>query len=63
MTDKKYFIDDRVIIPKEIKTLTNKEIDTQIEKLEMENTVKKQKQTLNRTQKKENTSNEKNIMI
>lgn len=52
MTDKKYFIDDRVIIPKEIKTLTNKEIDTQIEKLEMENTVKKQKQTLNKTQKK-----------
>lgn len=50
MTDKKYFIDDRVIIPEEIKTLTNKEIDAEIEKLEMENIIKKQ--TLNKTQKK-----------
>lgn len=57
MTDKKYFIDDRVIIPEEIKTLTNKEIDTEIEKLEMENIIKKQ--TLNKTQKKEIFQNEK----
>mgnify|MGYP000617783004 CR=1 FL=1 len=36
MADKKYFIDDRIIIPDEIKNMTNEEIDAEIKRLESE---------------------------
>lgn len=49
MTDKKYFIDDRLIIPDEIKKMTNDEIEVEIARLEAEiMLVKKEKMERNR---------------
>lgn len=50
MTDKKYFIDDRVIIPDEIKNMTNEEIETEIARLEAEIIVIK-KEKMKRVQR------------
>ena len=36
MADKKYFIDDRIIIPDEIKNMANVEIDAEIKRPEPE---------------------------
>lgn len=36
MNDKKYFIDDRVIIPDKIKNMSNVEIEAEIARLEAE---------------------------
>lgn len=45
MADKKYFIDDRVIIPDEIKNMTNEEIEAEISRLESEIMIAKKKKT------------------
>ena len=42
MSDKEYFIDDRVIIPDEIKKMTKEELETEIAKFEAEIAVRKQ---------------------
>lgn len=36
MTEKKYFIDDRVIIPDDIKKMTSEELEEAIKKFEQE---------------------------
>ena len=43
MTDKKYFIDDRVIIPDDIKNMSTKEIESEIARLEAELLSRKNK--------------------
>ena len=50
MADKKYFIDDRVIIPDEIKKMTNEEIDAEIARLETEIMIAK-KEKMERIQR------------
>ena len=50
MADKKYFIDDRIIIPDEIKNMTNEEIDAEIERLESEIVIAKNEK-IKRTQR------------
>jgi hypothetical protein len=50
MADKKYFIDDRIIIPDEIKNMTNEEIDAEIERLESEIVIVKNEK-IKRTQR------------
>lgn len=41
MADKKYFVDDRVIIPDEIKNMSNEDIELEIARLESEINTKK----------------------
>ncbi len=43
MADKKYFIDDRVVIPADIKNMTKEELQQAIEKFEEE--LKRKKET------------------
>lgn len=50
MADKKYFIDDRVIIPDEIKNMTNEEIEAEIARLEAE-TMDAKKENMKRIKK------------
>ena len=50
MADKKYFIDDRIIIPDEIKNMTNEEIDAEIKRLESEIMIVKNEK-IKRTQR------------
>lgn len=41
MTEKEYFIDDRVVIPEDIKKMTKDELDREIFRLEREAAQKK----------------------
>ncbi len=50
MADKKDFIDDRIIIPDEIKNMTNEEIDAEIKRLESEIMIVKNEK-IKRTQR------------
>lgn len=50
MADKKYFIDDRIIIPDEIKNMTKEEIEAEIERLETEIMIVK-KEKIKRSQR------------
>ncbi len=43
MAEKKYFIDDRVIIPDEIKNMSREELEKSIKEMEDEIKAKKQK--------------------
>jgi hypothetical protein len=43
MAEKEYFIDDRFIIPDEIKKMSNEELDREIKRLETEAIAKKKK--------------------
>lgn len=42
MADKKYFIDDRIIIPDDIKNMSADELEAAIAKLEMELKIKRE---------------------
>ncbi len=43
MADKKYFIDDRVIIPDDIKNMSTEDIESEITRLESELLARKSK--------------------
>ncbi|MEE0956630.1 MAG: hypothetical protein UH734_00930 [Ruminococcus sp.] len=41
MAEKKYFIDDRVIIPEEIRSMTKEQLEAEIAKFEAEIAIRK----------------------